>query len=135
MNDFDGDINRADTRFLARLAVDAFRRIIIHYGAWFAETAHQVGLEKAMAVEDGIWDASLKNQMTRLGKTLGFPVEDGIPQALGALPREVLIDLIQNTAVNWLANDGIWFQAVENAFGMDDAKRSNDTCWTRVFAL
>ena len=34
-------------------------------------------------------------------------------------------------AINWLANDGIWFQAVEKKLGMNDAKRCNDTCWTR----
>ena len=31
----------------------------------------------------------------------------------------------------WLAHDGLWFQAVEKKMGMNDAKRCNDTCWTR----
>ena len=42
-----------------------------------------------------------------------------------------MTDLIEKMSINWLANDGIWFQAVEKQFGMGDAKRCNDTCWTR----
>ena len=124
-------IKQADQEMLVRIVMDGFRRIIIHYGAWFAEVEHQVGLEKALAVEDNVWQTSVGNQLDRLGKTLDFPTENGIPSALQTLPREVLIDLIEKLSINWLANDGIWFQAVEKQFGMNDAKRCNDTCWTR----
>ena len=124
-------IDHVDHDVLVRVAIDAFRRIVFHYGAWFAEVAHQVGLEKALSVEGRVWDASISNQVDRLGKTLGFQVENGIPAALRSLPRETLIDLVEKLSINWLANDGIWFQAVEKQFGMGDAKRCNDTCWTR----
>ena len=124
-------VAQADHATLVRIVVDAFRRIIVHYGAWFGEVSHQVGLEQAMSIEDQVWEASAGNQIGRLGKTLGFQVENGIPAALAALPRETLIDLIEKVSVNWLANDGIWFQAAEMQFGMNDAKRCNDTCWTR----
>ena len=120
-----------DNEMLVRMVMDGFRRTIVHYGAWFAEVAHQVGLEKAMAVEDTVWQASVGNQVDRLGKTLNFPTENGIPSVLASLPKETLVDLIEKLSINWLANDGIWFQAVEKQFGMGDAKRCNDTCWTR----
>jgi hypothetical protein len=123
--------NQADNAMLVEIVMDAFHRIIVHYGSWFAEVAHQVGMEKAMAVEDDVWRLSMANQLDRLGKTLNFPTEEGIPTVLKSLPRETLIALIEKLSINWLANDGIWFQAVENKFGMGDAKRCNDTCWTR----
>jgi len=122
---------QADREMLVRMVMDGFRRVIVHYGAWFAEVEHQVGLEKALAVEEDVWAASLGNQVDRLGKTLDFSTENGIPAVLNTLPREVLTDLIEKLSINWLANDGIWFQAVERRFGMGDAKRCNDTCWTR----
>jgi hypothetical protein len=131
MNEFEEMIEKADDEFLIRIVMDAFRRIVFHYGAWFSEVAHQVGLENAMAVEQEVWDASLGNQMNRLGKSLGFPVENGVPGVLKQLPRDTLKELIEKVSVNWLANDGIWFQAVEKRFGMGDAKRCNDTSWTR----
>lgn len=124
-------VEQEDKDALVRLAMDAFRRIVVHYGAWFAEVEHQIGMANALEVEKAVWDASLSNQMTRLGAALGFSVEDGVPTALKRLPRESLLDLIEKLGINWLANDGIWFQAVERKFGMTDAKRCNDTCWTR----
>lgn len=125
-------IETADQELMVKLAMDAFHRIIVHYGLWLSETEHQMGLARALSAEQTVWDAGLKNQMTRLGKTLGFGVdEDGIPTALKNLSRDDLSDLLRQVAVNWLANDGIWFQAVEGRYGMNDAKRCNDTCWTR----
>ena len=50
-----------DNEMLVRMVMDGFRRTIVHYGAWFAEVAHQVGLDKAMAVEDAVWQASVGN--------------------------------------------------------------------------
>lgn len=120
-----------DQDMLVQMVMDGFHRIIVHYGAWFAEVQHQVGLEKALMVEAEVWQASMGNQMDRLGKSLGFSTKKGIPSVLYSLPQEALIDLIEKVSINWLANDGIWFQAVEQRFGMGDAKRCNDTCWTR----
>ena len=88
-------------------------------------------MEKALAIEKNVWGASFGNQLKRLGKVLGFEIKDGVPAHLHSLSREELLELLKNLGVNWLANDGIWFQAVERAYGMNDAKRCNDTCWTR----
>jgi len=131
MSEFEKDIQQVSDELLVKLVMDSFHRIIVHYGQWFAEVEHQLGMERAMAVEQEVWNASMGNQMTRLGKTLGFPVEEGIPAVIKSLPRETLIDLLEKLGINWLANDGIWFQGVEGKFGMNDAKRCNDTCWSR----
>lgn len=37
------------------------------------------------------------------------------------LDREQLIGMLDDFAKNWLAHDGLWFQAVEKHFGMDAA--------------
>lgn len=129
-------IQDADAEQLRQMVMDAFHRIIFHYGAWFAEVAHQLGMEDALKIEGEVWKASLKNQMIRLGKTLGFEVgADGTPGALQSMDAPALRDLLEKVSVNWLANDGIWFQAVESAHGMFDAKRCNDTCWSRFSPL
>ena len=52
-----------------------------------------------------------------------------MPKPLLDLEDEKLEELRDALAVNWLANDGVWFQAVEFSRGMNDAKRCNDSCW------
>ncbi len=131
MSELKKDIEQISDELLVKLVIDAFHRIIVHYGQWFAQVEHQIGMERAMEVEQQVWDASMGNQLKRLGKTFGFPVENGVPEVIRNMPREGLTDLLEKLGVNWLANDGIWFQAVEGKFGMNDAKRCNDTCWTR----
>ncbi|QTA79316.1 Uncharacterized protein dnl_15740 [Desulfonema limicola] len=131
MSDVKKFIEQSDDELLIKLLIDSFRRIIVHYGSWFAEVEHQLGMENALDVEQNVWDMSFSNQLNRIGKTLGFPVDKGVPEFIKSLPRQTLIDLIEKIGINWLANDGIWFQAVEKKHGMIDAKRCNDTCWTR----
>jgi len=50
---------------------------------------------------------------------------------LEALPREELIRIIQDDAKNWLAHDGLWFQAVEKAHGMDAAIEADRAAWEK----
>ncbi|ACN16265.1 conserved hypothetical protein [Desulforapulum autotrophicum HRM2] len=121
----------ADHDLLLKMVKDSFRRTLVHYGQWLAQVEHQLGSESAMAVEDAVWEKSFGNQLARLGKALGFEIIDGVPGALHRMSKADLLDLIEKMGVNWLANDGIWFQAVEHPFGMNEAKRCNDTCWTR----
>jgi hypothetical protein len=118
-----------DRKQKARLAMDFFHRMIIHYGLWFAEVRHQMGLEKATELLNGVFDRSSSIQVRRLGKTLGFNSTENVPSGLLDLPEADLEALLDALAVNWLANDGVWFQAVEFARGMNDAKRCNDSCW------
>jgi hypothetical protein len=113
----------------ARLVLDFFHRTMMHHAMWFAEVQHQLGTEKAMEAMEEAWTNSYSIQMKRIAKTLGFEMEDNIPKPLLDLPAEKLESLRNAMAVNWLANDGVWFQSVEFTRGMNDAKRCNDSCW------
>jgi len=123
------EIEDLDQEKTAELVADMFHRIIVHYAFWFNEVRHQLGPEKAMGVFKSASKRSAGIQMNRLGKIFGFEVRDGLPAALLDMPRKELLELMDAVAVNWLANDGAWFQAVEFSHGMNDAKRCNDTCW------
>ncbi|MBT8351966.1 MAG: cytosolic protein [Deltaproteobacteria bacterium] len=120
------DLNREDT---ARLVMDMFHRIIIHYALWFTEVKHQMGMEKALDTLKIASDRSIGIQMKRLSKVLGFQMKEDMPKFLADMSKESLTELLDSIAVNWLANDGVWFQAVEFESGMNDAKRCNDSCW------
>lgn len=124
-------LSRIDDNMLHKMAMESLHRIIVHYGMWFSEVEHQLGMEKALEIENNVWNAGIKNQLTRLGKQFGFSMDGGIPSFISALSREEIVDLLDKLSVNWLASDGIWFQGVEQPYGMNTAKRSNDTCWTR----
>ncbi len=114
---------------LVQLIGDMFHRIVVHYALWFTEVRHQMGMQKALETLDSASRRSITIQMKRLSKVLGFALKDDLPAALHDLPREQLLSLMDAVAANWLANDGVWFQAVEFSSGMTDAKRCNDSCW------
>jgi hypothetical protein len=120
------DLSQKD---LARLFMDMFHRIVIHYGLWFTEVRHQMGMEAALAALGAASERSRDIQLKRLSEQLGFKLEDGVPEPLLKMPKASLLVLLDSVAVNWLANDGVWFQAVEFEHGMNDAKRCNDSCW------
>ncbi len=113
----------------AKLILDFFHRTMMHHAIWFAEVQHQMGSEKAYKALDAAWQKSYTIQMKRLGKILGFENENGIPNPVKDLPEEKLDELMEGAAINWLANDGVWFQAVEFEYGMNEAKRCNDSAW------
>ena len=115
----------------ARLIIDFFHRIMMHHVMWFAEVQQHLGKEKAFQALNEVYKTSYDVQMKRLSKTLGFELKDGIPAPLLELPDETLNNLRESAAANWLANDGIWFQSVEFANGMDNAKHCNDACWEK----
>lgn len=46
-----------------------------------------------------------------------------------SLPKETLIDMLEDQAKNWLAHDGLWFQAVERHFGMEEAIKLDKEAW------
>jgi hypothetical protein len=120
-----------DETAIAGLVVDLFHRIIIHHALWFTEVWHQMGMEQALKTLSEAFDRSYGIQMGRLSKQLGFTMKDNVPAPLLNMPKEQLLTLLDSVAVNWLANDGVWFQAVEFSQGMNDAKRCNDSCWAR----
>ncbi len=121
---------------LGQYLISAFQRVILHHGFWFNEVQHQLGLEEALKAEREVasryFPVALKHFSNALGIELG---EGSLPRPLLNMPKEKLIGLIDAMAVSWLADDGIWFQAVEKSHGMDTSKRCNDTCWTRFSPL
>ncbi len=123
--------NKLDKDLIIKWIMDGIRRTIIHYGCWFREVDYQLGVRRAAEIESIAGDTSWSIVVKRLSKVMGFEVEDGVPVALKNKSEEELLQILDAVCVNWLANDGVWFQAVENTFGMDYAKRCNDTCWTR----
>jgi hypothetical protein len=116
---------------LARYVIDALRRIVLHYGIWFSEVSHQLGLEEAIRLEQEVSASFLPIAINRLSKSLGLKTENGLPTWLVDMEKEKLINLINAMSANWLTNDGVWFRAVEDSHDMYTSKRCNDTCWTR----
>ena len=122
-------IDNLDQEQTARLVMDIMHRTIIHYALWFTEIRHQMGMEKALEALSAASEKSLGIQFKRLSKILGFDMQNGIPEPLLNMEKKDLLALLDGVAINWLANDGVWFQAVEFTNGMNDAKRCNDSCW------
>ena len=51
------------------------------------------------------------------------------------LSREQLIGMLDDFAKNWLAHDGLWFQAVEQKFGLDAAMELDRRAWERFTVI
>jgi hypothetical protein len=122
------DLSQAE---LIQWLLEGYRRTLIHYGCWFREVEYQLGIEKATEIEGEAGDQAWQIILKRMAGLFGFEIQDGVPLSLKHLSKEKLIEAIDAQAVNWLANDGVWFQTMERHFGMDYAKRCNDTCWSR----
>jgi len=131
MKTSDQDRHSADRREAARLVMDMLHRSIMHHALWFTEVRHQIGPAKALELLDQVCQKIMATHLDRLAKTLGFDIREGIPAALLDMPEETLGRLQEAVAANWLATDGIWFQALEFSHGMNDAKRCNDSCWAQ----
>lgn len=115
----------------ARLVIDFIHRQAMHHAIWFLEAQQQFGQEKALEILTKVYEQSYDIQMKRLAKTLSFEMKDDIPAPILNLSKESLLSLKEKIAVNWLASDGVWFQAIEFVKGMQDAKQCNDACWAR----
>jgi hypothetical protein len=50
-------------------------------------------------------------------------------EILNSLPKDTLIEMLEDQAKNWLAHDGLWFQAVEKEYGMDTAIELDKEAW------
>jgi len=125
-----------NTEALARAVIDAARRMAVHYGLWFAGAIEKVGLDKALEMEQDAGDRATAIVVDRLCATLGAERdESGLPSALTGLGEDKLAQLLEAMAVNWLALDGVWFQAVERREGMAAAKAVNDGCWASFSPL
>jgi hypothetical protein len=47
------------------------------------------------------------------------------------IPRDILDGMLEDFAKNWLAHDGLWFQAVEKECGMETAIRLDTEAWEK----
>jgi hypothetical protein len=112
-----------------RLMTDMVFRLIMHYGFWFSEVRHQMGMETALAMMDKVVPKTTAIAMDRMSEILGFELKNGLPGAVTDMDEHTLDELLRGLAKNWLVMDGVWFQAVESVHGMNDAKRCNDSCW------
>jgi hypothetical protein len=54
---------------------------------------------------------------------------------LRTLSNEELVRIAMDDAKNWLAHDGLWFQAVEAAHGMEAAIAADREAWERFTAI
>jgi hypothetical protein len=50
---------------------------------------------------------------------------------LREMDKELLIDMLEDASKNWLAHDGLWFQAVERRYGMETAMQLDAEAWER----
>lgn len=128
-------LEKLDNVELVHYAIDVLRRTILHYGIWFSEVVHQLGLEEAIRLEEEVSASFSPIAITRLSKTLGFQTENGLPLPLVNMEKERLISLIKAMSFTWMACDGVWFRTVEDNYDMYTSKRCNDTCWTRYSPL
>lgn len=111
--------------------IDMCHRMTVHHTLWFHEVEHQLGFEKALNVMDYAWKQTRKAAVRRLAAQFHFPEQEGCPAFLIRLPKEDQLSLLDTIAKSWLAQDGFWFQGVEFSYGINDAKRCNDSTWAR----
>ena len=102
---------------------DFIHRTAFHHVMWFNQVAKFLGKEKAYSILEKVYKQSSEIQIKRISKIFS---DDG--NIINISDKKV-DQLLESVAINWLANDGVWFQAVEFSSGMSVAKRCNDTCW------
>ena len=52
-------------------------------------------------------------------------------KAITDLDRDELLAFLENAAKNWLAHDGLWFQAVEEEFDLETAMELDGRAWEK----
>jgi hypothetical protein len=119
-----------DKATLTGLIFESIHLLTLHYGIWFCEMEHQMGLDKAIAADDIVCERGLLLAFDEIGKRLKGK---SLSAFFAGADREELEELLLKLANAWYVDDGVWFQAVENGFDseMHNAKRINDSCWAR----
>ena len=54
---------------------------------------------------------------------------------LESLTKDKLIELLEIYSKNWLVMDGVWFQSVEEKFGMEEAMLHDANAWKRFTVI
>lgn len=114
---------------LILLIFDFVHRLVVHHTMWFHEVEHQLGMKRALRVMDYAWEKTRRNLVHRLAASCHFSERGGIPSFMENMSREKALEILDDLAKSWLAQDGIWFQGVEMSYGMLEAKRCNDSTW------
>lgn len=60
--------------------------------------------------------------------------EEGV-RLLYRLDKEELVRIILDDAKNWLAHDGVWFQSLEEQYGLDVAVQIDTEAWRRFTVI
>jgi hypothetical protein len=123
------DITDRSHKELCELVTIFLGDVLVHYGMWFTEACHRLGHEQALELESRVLSRYAELTLQRLGPHFGLDPAEGIARRLVEKSREDLLLLIADIAKTWVTGDGLWFQAVETAAGMNAAKEVNDTCW------
>lgn len=129
MNENADCIKKFTSKETIEFILDIFHRTTIHHAMWFAEVMEQYGREKAYEILNDVYKQSYELQFKRISKVFDINLTGNLPAYLLNLSEKKQDELTESLSLNWLANDGIWFQAVEKSKGMLDAKRCNDSCW------
>jgi len=58
-----------------------------------------------------------------------------LSETLRNLSKEQLLELLELDGKNWTAIDGVWFQSVEEKFGMEEAIYHDEEAWKRFTVL
>lgn len=112
---------------LTEFILDVLHRISVHQIFWFREVEKQLGSAKALQASDYVWQKLHNNVSDRINDFIN--AAGGTTKTLTDLPCEKQLQLLDNLAKYWLAQDGVWFQAVEFSEGMAQAKLCNDATW------
>ena len=104
--------------------------LLVHYGMWLTETVRYQGIETAVRSEGRVLREYFPLALKRLAPHFGVELDGDLQAALTSKSRDELLLLMSDIAKTWVASDGLWFQAIEDRFGMDPAKQVNDTCWS-----
>ena len=90
-----------------------------------------MGMEKALETLEKVTEKNISIGMKRFSELFGFELEQGLPKALLQMDDKNMNEFMEVIAKSWLVNDGVFFQAIEFDYGMNDAKRCNDSCWAQ----
>lgn len=121
-------MNKEDIMLLLQ---DSCRNIISHTGLWFQSVEEELGLDEAIRLDQMSWKAGFPTRSKRFAQRLALNEGKGVSKFIAGWDKEQLIGLLQDLSKDWLANDGVWFQAVESEHGMTLAKKLNDKTWER----
>ena len=87
MEDNSCDPLSLDKSMKAKLIVDMVTRIAVHYGLWFTEVRHQMGMDQALDVLEKATGKSVSIGMKKIARVLDFELEDGLPKAIAGHGR------------------------------------------------